>query len=50
MEMREHQMKLQGKFSQIRKGNTYVILYLNGLLNLWLQHVLVAKSINGFKS
>lgn len=37
------------KFSQILKGNTFVILYLNGLLNVWLHDALVAKSINAFK-
>jgi len=48
--MREHQMELQRIFSEILKGNTFVIQYLNGLLNLWLQDVLDAKSINGLES
>lgn len=43
-------MELRRKFSEILKGNTFVIQYLNGLLNLWLQDGLDAKSINGFKS
>lgn len=48
--MREHQMELQGIFPEKLKGNNFVIQYLNGLLNLWLQDVLDAKSINGFRS
>jgi len=43
-------MELQRIFSEILKGNTFVIQYLNGLLNLWLQDVLDAKSINGLES